>query len=122
MQIYIFFAGMLTAFLLIGLMKKTLILNSFNFSEKQLLLISMSLLQYKYHAIEIIEIVYDKASEDDPKYLKEKQEVINKINEKFNSFGDQWIINLKKILPYETEYNSWKEAIEYAEKLFSKSK
>lgn len=113
---------MLSAFLLIDIMKKVLILSTFNIAEKQLLMISMSLIQYKYECINIIKIVYERAAEDDPKYLEESKKVIEKIHEKFNYFGDEWIKQIKSYLPYETQYNTWYEAVEYLEKLINKKK
>lgn len=80
----------------------------------------MSLLQYKYQAIQLMEIVYDRASENDSSMINEKKQVINKIHEKFLLFGNEWISDLKKALPYNTEYNNWPEAIEYMEKLLIK--
>lgn len=96
-----------------------MIFHSFKLAEKNLLFISLSLLKYKYHAIELINIVYDKAAEGDETKAIEKTKVIEKIHEKFSQFGDEWIFNLKKTLPFETEYSNWKEAIDYADKLFS---
>lgn len=119
MLILIFFAGMVSGFLIIDIMKRILILNTFNLAEKQLLLMSMSLIQYKYECINIIKIVYERAAEEDAKYAVESKQVIDKIHEKFNYFGDEWINQLKKYLPYETKYNNWHEAVEYLEKLIN---
>jgi len=69
-----------------------------------------------------MKIVYERAAEEDKAYIEELKQVINKIHEKFNSFGNEWVKNLKNNLPYETEYNNWEEAIEYANKLFIKKK
>lgn len=119
MNFIFFFLGMLFCFLLMQFFKTFLIFHSFKLAEKNLLFISLSLLKYKYHAIELMNIVYDKAAEDDENKIIEKTKVIEKIHEKFSQFGDEWIINLKKTLPFETEYNNWKEAIDYADKLFN---
>jgi len=78
------------------------------------------LLQYKYQVLQIINIVYDRASEDDPAYNEERRKVINSIEEKYNSFGNVWINQLKGLLPYDLKYKNWNEAIEYGNKLFSK--
>ena len=94
----------------------------FKNSEKQLLFISMLLLEYKYQAINLMKIVYDKAAEEDEKYVEEGKKVIEKIHEKFTYFGDNWITNLKKNLPYETPYNSWNDAVEYFNKLITKDR
>lgn len=110
---------MIFSFLLLQFLKTFLVLQTFKHTEKKLLFISLSLLEYKYHAIEIINIVYDKAIEEDEAKKEEKKKVVEKIHEKFSYFGDEWIRSLKKLLPFETEYNNWKEAIEYADKLFN---
>ena len=88
--------------------------------EHKFLLAAINLLQYKFHAIELIKLVYDRAAEDDQKYLEEKKLVIAKIEEKYQSFGDEWVVKMKTIFPYNLNYNNWKEAIEYANKLFIK--
>ena len=88
--------------------------------EHKLLLAAINLLQYKFHTIELIKIVYDRASEDDKKYIEEKKQVIAKIEEKYELFGNEWVTRMKSILPYNLNYNNWKEAIEYANKLFTK--
>lgn len=119
MNIFMFISGMLFAFLLIDVMKKTIILRAFNNAEKDMLLISMSLLQYKYHAIQLMEIVYDRAAEQNPEIVSEKKEVVKKIHEKFLLFGNIWIEKLKLGLPYETKYKNWPDAVEYAEKLLN---
>lgn len=111
--------GMFFCFLLIQFFKNFLIFNSFKLAEKNLLFISLSLLKYKYHAIELMNIVYDRAIEEDQAKIIEKKQVIEKIHEKFSQFGDEWILNLKKTLPFDTEYNNWKEAMDYADKLFN---
>jgi len=119
MNFFWYFLGFFSAFFIIDIFKNILLLNAFITAEKKILLISLSLLQYKFHAMQIIEIVYDKASEQDSSAEKEKQEVIKKINDKFNAFGDNWIKDLKSNLPHKTNYNNWSEAIEYADKLIN---
>jgi len=119
MHFIFFFMGMFFCFLLIQFFKNFLIFNSFKLAEKNLLFISLSLLKYKYHAIELMNIVYDRAIEEDQAKIIEKKQVIEKIHEKFSQFGDEWILNLKKTLPFDTEYNNWKEAMDYADKLFN---
>jgi len=67
---------------------------------------AMMIIQYKYHAIALMEIVYERAAETDPKYAEEGKQVINKINEKYLEQGNKWISEFKKLLPYETQYNN----------------
>ncbi len=122
MEIFLFLSGMFFGFLIINFFKIVLITNAFLNAERQLLFMAMNLIQFKYHAIGIIEIVYNRASEESPEYLKEKDEVIAKIHEKFNHFGNMWVESVKNNLPHQTKYNNWAQAIEYAEKLFIKNK
>ena len=84
----------------------------------QLLFIAASLIQYKYHAIKIIEISYS----NEPDKQKECEEIVAKIHEKFDAYGDSWIEYMKSRLPYNTEYSDWKTAIQYAEQLLIKSR
>ncbi len=88
----------------------------------QFLLVSMHFIQYKFHALQILEIVHEKASETDPKFAEDYKVIKEKIEEKFNQFGDQWIKNLKITLGYETEYKNWNEATKYIDGLVKRSK
>lgn len=115
-----FVAGFLTCYIMFELGKNIVIRDSFRRIELQFLLGSLYLLQYKYQIVQIINIVYDRASEDDPKYNEERKKVLNSIEEKYNSFGNVWINQLKSLLPYELEYKNWNEALEYGNKLITK--
>jgi hypothetical protein len=120
MNLLWFGIGFVTCYFFIELGKNVLIKSHFIQMEHKFLLAAINLLQYKFHAIELIKLVYDRAAEDDQKYLEEKKLVIAKIEEKYQSFGDEWVIRMKTIFPYNLNYNNWKEAIEYANKLFIK--
>jgi hypothetical protein len=120
MNLLWFGIGFVTCYFLIELGKNVVIKSHFIQMEHKFLLAAINLLQYKFHAIELIKLVYDRAAEDDQKYLEEKKLVIAKIEEKYQSFGDEWVIRMKTIFPYNLNYNNWKEAIEYANKLFIK--
>jgi hypothetical protein len=122
MLIFIFLAGMCTGFLLIDIMKKYLLLRTFILSEKQLLMLSMSLIEFKYQAINMVNIVYERLAEENPSNIEEQKLIIEKIHQKFNLFGDAWINNLKNYLPYNTEYNNWQQAIEHVQKLITKNR
>jgi len=114
-----FAAGFITCYLIIDFGKLLVIRESFSRVEKISLLGVMYLLQYKFHALEILRIAYERAGEENPKYLEEYKQVINKVEEKFNFFGDSWVKNMQSIMPYELQYKSWKEAIEHSNKLFT---
>ena len=118
---YLWFAGgFVTCYILIELGKNIVIKESFIKIEHRFLLGAIHLLQYKYHALQLMDIVYERAAEEDPKYLEEKKQVLNKIEQKFDLFCNLWIAEMQKILPYNLQYKNWKEALEYADKLFSK--
>lgn len=120
MNYLLFAAGFMTCYLFIEFAKFLVLKESFLRVEKISLLGVIYLLQYKFHALEILRIAYERAAEEDPKYLEEYKQVINKIEERFNFFGDSWVKNMQSIMPYELEYKSWKEAIEHSNKLFTK--
>jgi hypothetical protein len=81
--------------------------------EIQFLIGSMYFIEYKFHVLQILEIVYDKASETDPKFKEDYKLIKQKIEEKFEQFGNEWISNLKKTLGYETKYENWADATKY---------
>ena len=118
---YLWFAfGFISCYIFFELAKSFLIINSFMKMEKFLILSSMNLLQYKYHAIQLMKIVYDKAAEQDPASIEEGKQVINKIEERFDHIGNLFVVVMQNSLPYKLKYKSWKEAIEYAETLINK--
>jgi hypothetical protein len=88
--------------------------------ELKFLLGAMSLIQYKHHAIMILELTYAEAAEKDPSKLEECKKIVAKIHEKFDGFGDSWIESLIDKLPYKTEYTDWKTARVYVEQLIKK--
>lgn len=114
-----FCLGFLACYLLFEIGKKAVILDAFKRIELQFLLGSLYLLQYKYHVIQIIEIVYDRAEEDKKEYAEERKKVINSIEQKFNSYGNVWINQLQGLIPYKLQYKNWNEAIEYSNKLLN---
>lgn len=116
MYLLTFILGILCGFILFEILKNYVLLNVFQRLEMQMLLIAMNLIQYKYHAIKIIEIAY--SSEPDKK--EECEKIVSKIHEKFDGYGDIWIQNLIAHLPYKTQYINWKTAIQYAEQLINK--
>ena len=71
--------------------------------------------QLKHHMMQMLDLVYEKASEEDPKYAEEHKKVKEKLEEKFNAFGDEWVKNLTKTLGYSLSYSSWSELIKRVE-------
>ena len=113
-----FILGFVCTCIIFELFKSLALFASFKKLEAQLLFVASSLVQYKYHAIKIVEIAY---SADDEK-KEECANIVAKIHEKFDGYGDKWVESLKVNLPYATQYNDWKSAIQYFEQLLIKVK
>lgn len=117
-----FIAGFFICLLLFSSSISLVITNTFKHMEKQLLLSGLSLIQYKFHALKILEIAYDAAEEKYPSKAEEYKLVVEKVNQKFDGYGEEWIKLLISRLPYKTEYRDWKTALVYAERLLSNRK
>ena len=122
MNFFYFCAGFLFCGLLFESLKVFSIKQSFVIVEKQFLLGAMYLIQFKYHAIQVLELAYEEAAETHPEKKEEGKLVVAKIHEKFNEFGNNWVTNFIKLLPYKTEYNDWNSAILYVEKLLNEGR
>ncbi len=83
--------------------------------EIQFILASVELLQLKYHTMQIAEIVYEKAIEQDETKREEFLLVSKKIEEKFDQSGNYYTKRLGKLLGEEFVHKGWREAIKYAE-------
>lgn len=118
MYILVWFLGVICGVILFEILKAFLLYSTYRRMEGMLLYIAASLMKYKYHAIKIVEIAY---SADESK-KEECLEIVAKIHQKFDGFGDEWVKDLKSRLPYNTEYNDWKTAIQYIERLITENK
>lgn len=83
--------------------------------ELQFIIASVELLQLKFHSIQIVDLVYEKAKESDPKYDEEHKKTVEKIEQKFNEYGNYYIKRLTSIFGEDFTHKSWLEAIKYAE-------
>lgn len=90
--------------------------------EYDFLLGIASIEQYKYQALEILKIVYEKAAETDPQFIKDYEKIVKSVENRFEEFGDKWIKNLNNMLGYKTEYQNWREATRYIERLIADTK
>lgn len=88
--------------------------------EMQFLVGSFYFLQYKSFVLKLLEIVHEKASETDPKFLEDYKKIRETVEIKFNSEGDVWIKNLQKTLGYKTSYDNWEEATRYIEEMIKR--
>lgn len=85
--------------------------------ERNFLTGALSLIQFKYHAIAILEIAYSKEIENDPTRKEELDEIVKKIHEKFDGFADSWVKQMISLLPYKPEYDNWETALLFVERL-----
>jgi hypothetical protein len=90
---------------------------SFVQMERSFLTGALSLIQFKYHAIAILEIAYSKEIENDPSKKEELDEIVKKIHEKFDGYADSWVKQTISLLPYKPEYNDWQSALLFVERL-----
>ena len=73
--------------------------------------------QYKFQIEQILKIVYEKAGETDPQFVKDYEKIIETMNKKFTTNADEWIKHLNNTLGYKTNYQNWEEATRYIEKM-----
>lgn len=83
--------------------------------EVQFIVSALYYEQFRYQMHEILEVIYDKASETDPQFKQDFKAIKNKLDEKFNKVGDNWIQNLQKIVGYKLNYSSWRDLIKKAD-------
>lgn len=117
-----FIAGFFACIFIVSVSINATFVGTFKHMEKQILLSAISLMQYKFHALKILEIAYDAAEEKYPSKAEEYKLVVAKVNEKFDGYGEEWIKLLISRLPYKTEYSDWKTALAYAERLLTNRK
>ena len=72
---------------------------------------------YKFQTLEILKIAYEKAGESDPQFIQDYEKIVEITEKKFEEFGDQWIKHMNNTLGHKTDYQNWKEATRYIEKL-----
>lgn len=118
MEFVYFFVGVIATVIFYQTARNLSWIASYKQMEIQFLFSALNLMQYKHHAIKIIEISYA----DQEEKSEECKQIVKKIHEKFDAFGEYWIQDLIKRLPYKTEYNDWKSATLYAEQLINNNK
>lgn len=72
---------------------------------------------YKNQILSILKIVYEKAAETDEQFVKDYEKIVEATEKKFEQFGDEWIKNMNITLGHKTEYQNWREATRYIERL-----
>lgn len=85
--------------------------------EKRSLLVIISTWQYKFQMEQMLKIVYEKAAETDPQFIKDYEKILETLNQKFNTNADEWIKHLNETLGYKTEYQNWEQATRYMERM-----
>ena len=85
--------------------------------EVEMLLLITEYRKLMYTGIQALEIAYEKVSETDPEQKESYKVFRNAFEDKLKRMGDEWIVRLKKKLPYKTNYSNLKEAIVYFDSL-----
>lgn len=83
--------------------------------EVRYLIMSTNLIAWKSHALQILDLTYEKVSEEDPEQKESFKIFRNRVEEKYDKACDLLILHLKSVLPYAVNYNNWKEAMSYLE-------
>jgi low affinity Fe/Cu permease len=84
--------------------------------EKKFILLSASFIQWKAQSIAILEIVYQHKVRHSEEQKQEFVEIKQKIEEKYDNIAEYYVNDIKKILPYKTEYKNFKEAVKHLQK------
>lgn len=90
--------------------------------EIQFLFMVVQFIEYKHYMLQMLELTYSEKYEQDEEKNLELEKINKKIEEKFDKFGNEIVINIKKVLDYETEYSDWKGAVKYIEQKLSRVK
>jgi hypothetical protein len=85
--------------------------------EMQFLFGTMYFISYKENMLKMLEIIYEKAGESDPQFIKDYESIKKKVEEREELLGNQWIKNLRDVLKYETEYENWDQVTKYIKQL-----
>ena len=84
--------------------------------ELKFILLSVNFIQWKAHALQILELTYEKVSEEDPEQKENFKIFKRKVEEKYEEAGEGFIRHMSNILPYTPKYKNWKQAVEYLER------
>jgi len=85
--------------------------------EIQFLFGTMFYIDFKDNMLKVLEVIYEKAGESDPQFIKDYELIKKKVEERDKALGDQWIKNLQDVLNYKTEYENWEDVTKYIKKL-----
>lgn len=66
--------------------------------EIRFLMMSTNLIQWKEHALQILDLTYQKASEQDPEQKESFKIFRNKVDEKYNQACELFVVHIKSIL------------------------
>lgn len=123
-MVFLFILVLILIFLILYSIGKNELDNKKNLKDLEIkfLIGSANLVQFKDHALKILEIVYDKAGESDPQFIEDYKKIVAAVEEKYEEIGDNWIKELQKTLGYEIEYKNWKQATKYIDRLLKATK
>lgn len=88
--------------------------------EVEILFLMTEYMKLMYTGIQALELAYEKASEIDPEKSEEFKIFRNAFEDKLTALGNEWVVRLKKKLPYKTDYSTLKEATRHLDVLRNK--
>jgi len=90
--------------------------------ELKFLLLVSNYLQWREQALEALKITYKFIEIDKPEEKETYDEMLKKVEEKYNEIIEEYIKDFKKILPYEAEYDNLEGAKKYIAKITRNNK
>ena len=116
----LFFLSFLGGFLVRGLFTRMIMLGKYieymQDLEKKFLLLTINFIEWKSHSLAIMDLAYEYRNEEEPEKIEEYKAIKNKMEEKYDRIGEQYVKGISEILPYRTKYKNFKDAINYIER------
>lgn len=88
--------------------------------EMEFLFLMTEYMKLMYTGIQALQLAYEKASEADPEKSEEFKIFRNAFEDKLTALGNEWIVRLKKKLPYKTDYGTLREATRHLDAIRNK--
>ena len=85
--------------------------------ELKFLLLTTNYIQWRAQALEILKLSYKFVEQDKPEEKEIHGKMLDKVEQKFDEVINQYIKDLKTILPYEAEYDNIEGVKKYIAKM-----
>jgi hypothetical protein len=85
--------------------------------ELKFLLLTSNYLQWREQALEALKLTYKFIEVDKPEEKEIYDEMLKKVEEKYNEIIEEYIKQIKNILPYEADYDNFDGVKKYITKM-----